>query len=364
MAKKAPKKNDRDTQLATLLQTMNDSGLPVQVGGEYEIQAVSSGIMSFDLSTGVGGFPRGRVSVVQGEEGSGKTLLALSAIAQSQQQGGKAFFIDLEHALTPSFAELLGVAYADLVVSRPSTLNEAYDVTRALLASGLFDVGCFDSTVALATIAELERSAKEAGQRAGKAQVHAEELPKVTSLLTTSQTAFIMISQLRENPNPPSWMRGGKVLYSPGGRAIKHFSSLTVDVSMAKPYKHGNQRIGHRTKTYIRKNKVAQPYMRSEFDMMYATGVDLLAEMMTHAIRVGVIRKQSSWFYFSGSDPATGEEFEHRWNGRAAVDEAFKEDKDLQATLHRVMAEAEIDPSDMESTTEAGSWEEIDEGDD
>lgn len=343
-------------KIEDLIKQMGEQGLHVQMGG-YEIEAVPSGIASFDHSTGVGGFPRTRMSVVQGEEGSGKTLLALSAIAYCQHQlEEKAAFIDLEHALTPSFAQLLGVDYDALLISRPSTLNEAYDVTKALIKASLFSVVVFDSAVALATEEELGKSAREGSTRAGQAQVHSEELKKVISLLTKSRTAFLMINQLREDPNPPPWAKQ-KILYSPGGRAIRHHSSLTVDVSMRQPYKHGSQRIGHRTKTYVRKNKVAQPFLSAEFDMYYATGVDVVAEMVNTAIRVGIIEQKSSWFYFNEIDIDSGEILhEYKWNGRTAVDEAFKEDEEILAHLRERLGDIE----DVTSTAEAGSWDEVD----
>lgn len=344
--------------VALLLAAMAKEGLSAQIGGEFDIHALSSGIASFDQSTGVGGFPRGRVSVIQGEEASGKTLLALAVIAVVQQGGGRAGFVDLEHALTPSFAQLLGVDYDDLVISRPRTLNEAYDVARALVKSGLFHVVVFDSAVALATLDELDKSAREGQKRAGKAQVHAEELPKIVSLASMTDTAFLIINQLRENPNPPSWHRGGKILYSPGGRTIRHISSLIVDVSMAQPYRQAGQRVGHRTKTYIRKNKVGIPYLRAEFDMMYATGIDMVAELISTAIRVGLIKKSSSWFMLEAVDPGTGEQVVGKWNGRAALDMAVKDSPELHGALYRLIQEGEF--AAVDATTEAGTWDMVD----
>jgi recombination protein RecA len=288
------KRNTEEALLQGLLNEMKEGSLPIVTGGGFEIEVAPTGIASFDRSTGVGGFPRQRMSLVQGEEASGKTMLLLIAIAYAQAAGGRCAFVDLEHALTPSFARLFGVDYDALVISRPRTLNQAYDVARKLGTSGLFDIVGFDSAVSLATVADLERSAEDSTERAGQAQVHSDELKKMVSSLH-QRTAFIMINQLREDPNPPKWWKGGKKLYSPGGRALRHYSSLSIEVKKKKPYKQGDLQVGHQVETYIFKNKVAQPFRRSLFDLFYASGVDMDQDLVASAIALGVVTKSGSW---------------------------------------------------------------------
>ena len=317
MAKKAD-------PMEALMQRLAEQGLIIQRGG-HAVEAIPTGIASFDLSTGVGGIPRRRVSIFQGEEGSGKTLLLLLLIAQIQRSGGAAAFVDLEHALTPDFARLLGVDYDGLMISKPRTMEEAYDVARPLCHSGLFDVVGFDSAVALASEAAIDKSARDGQQRAAVAQVHSEELPKIVSTIN-ERTAFVLINQQRENPNPPTWWRGGKQLYSPGGRALRHHSSMTIDITMGKVFRDASgNRVGHVAKTYVSKNKVAQPFRRAEFDIRYDTGVDPLTELIAAAMNGSVLTQSSSWFYLEIVNPSTGEILEtKKWNGRAAMEEEIR----------------------------------------
>lgn len=337
----------KEKALENLLEEMQEDGLPVQKGG-FEVRAIPTGITSFDHSTGVGGFPRGRICVIQGEEGSGKTLLLLALIANVQNNGGTAAFVDLEHALTPGFAKLLGVEYDDLVVSRPRTLDEAYDVSRKLASSGYFDVVGFDSAVALATEAELKKAASESGRRASKASIHSKELPKIVSEVHEN-TVFIIINQLREDPNPPpGW--NGKKLYSPGGRAMRHHSSLTVDVDTSKVYYDDDKnRIGHKTKTYIAKNKVAQPFRRAEFDLFYEAGVDMLSDLVTTAIRLDIVEQRGAWFYVEVVDEETGEIIKNKYHGRANLQEAIKNDHDLKSYINnQIKEEQTVEVEDKE----------------
>lgn len=350
-----------EQKLNKLLEEMQEDGLPAQQGG-FHIEAIPTGIPSFDHSTGVGGFPRRRICVVQGEEASGKTLLLLTLIANVQNEGGRAAFVDLEHALTPGFAELLGVDYDDLTISRPRTLNEAYDVSKRFATSGLFDVVGFDSAVALPTVAEVQTDARESDSRAGKAQLHSQELPKVVSVLN-DKTVFVIINQQREDPNPPAWWSAGKKLYSPGGRALRHNASLIVDVRKRKTYKNGKTKIGHKTETYIRKNKVAQPFQRAEFDLMYASGIDLISDLISTALRHEVIRQSSSHFYLDIIDDEGVVLQEYHWNGRKNMENFIKSDTDESTRIRNYLQlkvsefEDHIDPPANESAMTG--WETV-----
>ncbi len=327
-----------DLQVQTLLAKIVESGQQVVVGGEFEVEALPTGISSFDVSTGIGGLPRGRVVLIEGEEGSGKTLLALATIAQVQRTGGRAAFIDLEHALTPDFARLLGVDYEKLILSRPRTLNDAYDVARPLAESGLFDVIVFDSAVALAPKDAIEKSASAGNQRATEAQLHSQELKKLVSSIS-ERTVFIIVNQLREDPNPAPWARG-KQLYSPGGRALKHASSLTVRVSIGERYEKNKVRIGQLTKTYIVKNKVASPFRRAEFKLMYEGGLDLTSSTIDTCLELGIIRKESSFFILDLFDLESGELIEEfKFHGRVKLEEAIESDERILPALEAYMAQ-------------------------
>jgi len=305
--------------------------------------------------------PRQRISIFQGEEGGGKTLLLLQLIASVQRSGGRAAFVDAEHALTPGFARLLGVDYDKLVISRPRTLNQCYDVARPLASSGLFDVVGFDSAVALATKDEIEASADSGGKRAAKAQVHAEELSKLVSTVH-ERTAVGIINQLRENPNPPGWWNGGKLLYSPGGRALRHHASLVVDVKQGQTHKRGGIRVGHTVRTYISKNKVAVPYRRSEFTLMYETGVDLLTDALTSAIDSGIVEKRGSWLYFDEIDGDGVVVKEHKWLGGESFEEAVRASEELQRQIFWRLGDADVDvdaDNEPSESRESSGWDAV-----
>lgn len=317
----------QDAEVGKLLEKLRKNDVNF-LADNFDVTAIPTGISSFDSSTGIGGIPRRRVSIFQGKEHSGKTLLALVTIASVQRAGGKAAFIDAEHALTRGFAELLGVDWDELLVIRPKTLNDAYDVARELCKSGLFDVVVFDSAVALPTKDEIDAGASDSTKRAAIAQLHSVELRKFAATLD-DRTAFIMINQVRTNPNPPAWMTAVDE-YTPGGRALKHYSSLTVDVKQRKAYTKGDERIGQRIGTHIIKNKCAAPFKKAEFDLIYASGLDLTSDLIDTALEKGVVRQSSSWFYVDIIDEESGELIEEmRFAGRMALEEAMKSNIDL-----------------------------------
>lgn len=340
--------------LSDMLERMREQGLPVQTGG-FEVEAIPSGITSFDLSTGVVGIPRRRISLFVGNEGSGKTLLLLTLVAAIQRDGGRAAIVDAEHALTPGFARLLGVDYDSLTISRPKTLEQCYDVFKEFISSGLFDVVGFDSAVALPCEGDLHLSASESTKRAGQAQIHSTELKKVVSLCH-DRTAMVIINQIRINPNPPSYWSGPPMEYSPGGVALNFYASLRVKFKTTKTFKtSGGQRIGHRIRTTITKNKVAPPFMTAEFDIKYTDGLDSITDLIETAISLGVIYKKSSWFYFDllGNDGEVIEE--HKWLGRDKLDAAIRDDETLEiAVRDRLLVDDEDDEDD-----EPSGWDNI-----
>lgn len=331
MAKKAKGKEDPEAlALADLLAEMAKQSLPVGNISD-RIEVVSSGIASFDHSTGVGGFPRRRMSLLQGKEAGGKTMLALNTIATVQRAGGRCAFVDAEHSLTPSFAELFGVNWEALVKSRPRTMNDAYDIGRGFWSCGLFDVVVLDALVSLATVEELESSASDDRSRAGLARLHSVELRKFNSSVH-DRTAFIAINQLRVNPNPPRWWKAGEMLYSPGGRAVRHASSMTVDVKEAGAITRKGVRVGQKQVTYVVKNKVAPPYQRAEYELRYATGIDLVADLVGTGIRIGLIEKRGAWLQFDMLDDGRVTD-SIREQGREAFEEAIRDDDEATQNL-------------------------------
>lgn len=261
---------DEQELLDTLLAEMMTDGL--RTDSNFDVEFIPSGIASLDASTG-GGFPRRRICILQGEEHSGKTLISLALIASVQRAGGRAAFIDAEHSLTPDFARLLGVDFEKLVVDRPRTLGQAYDILRKYGRSGLFDVIVWDSVTALVPESELDAPAADSQTRASIPQMHSKELPKIMATVD-KRTCVVLLNQMRTNPNPPAWARG-KVMYAPGGGALRHASSLTILVKSGLVHKHGEQRVGQRIRTEAVKNKVGAPYQKAEFDLIYASGLDL-----------------------------------------------------------------------------------------
>lgn len=353
------KKPKEDALVKALLAEMREQGLNAQVGG-FDVDTIPTGISSFDVSTGVGGLPLKRVTVLRGKEASGKTLILLSAIASLQKAGGRAAFVDAEHALTPGFARMLGVDYDSLVISRPTTLNEAYDVFRTLCSSGLFGIVGFDSATALATEEDLMTSARDSGKRASEAQVHSAELKKMIALCHP-KTAMVMIGQLRTNPNPPPGWRGPAPEYMPGGRALQFYASLLVEVKTTEVFRNGSkQRIGHKMRTTIVKNKVAQPYRVAEFDLNYETGLDTILDLINTAILTGIIKKKSSHFYFDVVDEDGEIQTTEKANGRAAIEKLIKGNSEYVMSL-KMQISGGADPRAIPE--HASGWDEIADGD-
>lgn len=307
---------------------------------DFTVVPAPTGISSFDTSTGIGGFPRGRISICQGVEHSGKTLLTLTTIAKAQRDGGRAAFIDAEQALTPQFAKMLGVDWDALepYIYRPKTLDQGMDTLKEIVRSGLFDVVGYDSVTALSTKAAIDQPAGSSASRAASARMFSEELPKIIAVVS-SRTAIILINQMRENPNPPSWHKGGKLMYTPGGMALKHASSFTVEIKPGETYSKGNIRVGHRLKTKIVKNKVGIPYQTAEFDLMYAEGLDLTTDMITTAIQYEIIALRGSTYYIQIADEDGVDLGERKYAGKANLEDAVRTDEFLRQYLERRVAD-------------------------
>ena len=283
------------------------------------VEAIHTGSLTLDLALGIGGIPKGRIVEIYGPESSGKTTVALHCVAEAQKAGGTAAFIDVEHALDPVYAAKLGVDIDSLLVSQPDSGEQALEIAEALVRSGAIDIIVIDSVAALVTKAEIEGDMGDShvGQLA---RLMSQALRKLTGALAKTDCAAIFINQLRE--------KIGVVYGNPetttGGRALKFYASVRIDVRKGEQIKDGSEIIGARTKAKIVKNKVAPPFKTAEFDIMYGTGISHVGELVDVGVETGVIKKSGAWFYYG--ETRLGQ-------GRDNVKKLFSENKELAAEI-------------------------------
>ncbi|MGO9240742.1 MAG: recombinase RecA [Bryobacteraceae bacterium] len=259
------------------------------------IAVISTGSISFDAALGVGGIPRGRVSEVFGPESSGKTTICLQVIAEAQKAGGLAAFVDAEHALDPAYAKKLGVDIDNLLVSQPDSGEQALEITEALVRSGAIDVLVVDSVAALVPKAELDGEMGDSHVGL-QARLMSQALRKLTGTVSKSRTALIFINQIREKIG----VMFGNPETTTGGRALKFYSSVRLDVRRIAAIKDGETVVGNRTKVKVVKNKMAPPFREAEVDLMYGEGMSLVGDLVDVASEKNIVEKSGSWYSYNG----------------------------------------------------------------
>ncbi len=297
-----------------------------QKGGVQPIEVIPTGAISIDYALGIGGMPRGRVVEIFGPESSGKTTLALQVIAQAQKAGGMAAFVDAEHALDAAYAQKLGVDLESLLVSQPDNGEQALEIVEVLIRSGGVDVVVVDSVAALVPRAEIEGEMGEA-QMGLQARLMSQALRKLTGVVSKSKTCLVFINQLREKIG----VMFGNPETTTGGRALKFYASVRVDIRRIASIKEGEAVVGGRTRVKIVKNKLAPPFREAEFDVMYGEGISREGDLLDLAVEHKIIEKSGAWFAYGGERLGQGRENvktflrEHQDLTRAIEDRVRKE---------------------------------------
>lgn len=292
-------------------------------GAQMNVEAISTGSISLDMATGIGGVPKGRIVEIYGPESSGKTTLTLHIIAEAQKSGGKAAFIDAEHALDPVYAKNLGVNVGELLVSQPDTGEQALEICDMLARSGALDIIVIDSVAALVPKAEIQGEMGDSHVGL-QARLMSQALRKLTGTVNKSNTCVIFINQLREKVG----VMFGNPEVTTGGRALKFYSSMRMDVRRIESIKVGDSVVGNRTRVKVVKNKVAPPFKQAEFDIMYGQGISKAGDLLDTAVEHKLIDKAGSWYSFEG---------ERIGQGRENVKTYLQEHKDVMDKIESLL---------------------------
>ncbi|MEK7162684.1 MAG: recombinase RecA [Patescibacteria group bacterium] len=325
--KEAIKNTGKNTDLDKLLESLQDKfgeGAIMRLGDikKVDVAVVSTGSFSLDLALGVGGFPQGRIVEIFGPESSGKSTLALHAIAEIQKQGGKAVYIDAEHALDPDYAKKLGVKLDDLLISQPDSGEEALNIMESMVRSGVIDLIIVDSVAALTPRAEIE--GEMGAQFIGlQARMMSQALRKITAISAKNNVLIIFINQLRDKIG---MMGYGDPTTTPGGRALKFYASVRIDLRRIAQIKKGEEVVGNRTRAKVAKNKVAPPFKIAEFDIIYGEGISYEGDVLNMGIKYGIVKKAGNTYSFEDEKLGVGLE---------ASREKLKEDKKLLGEIKK-----------------------------
>ena len=329
--KKTEAKNARQEALTTALAQIEKKygkGSVMRMGenATMNVEAISTGSIALDMALGVGGVPRGRIIEIYGPESSGKTTIALHVVAEAQKLGGDAAYIDVEHALDPVYARNLGVDIDSLLVSQPDAGEQALDIAESLIRSGAIDVIVIDSVAALVTRAEIEGDMGDSHVGV-QARLMSQALRKMTSAISKSNCVVIFINQLREKVG----VVYGNPEVTPGGKALKFYSSVRIDIRRAETLKSGTEMIGSHTKAKVVKNKVASPFKTAEFDIMYGKGISAEGEILDLAVQFDIVKKSGAWFYYNE---------ERIGQGRDNVKRTLEENPEFTAKLKAQVIDA------------------------
>ena len=332
---KAPA-NDKKAALETVMARIErecGKGSIMRLGenSALNVSAVSTGSLALDFALGVGGIPRGRITEIFGPESSGKTTIALHVIAEVQKQGGVAAFIDAEHALDPVYAKKLGVDIGNLLVSQPDCGEQALEIAETLVNSGAIDIIVIDSVAALVPRQEIEGD-MGASNVGVQARLMSQAMRKLTGAVSKSNCILIFTNQLREKVG----VMYGNPEVTTGGKALKFYASVRIDVRRVETIKNGSEAIGAHTKCKIVKNKVAPPFKTAEFDILYGSGISKSSEIIDMAITLGIIEKSGAWFYYEG---------DRLGQGKDNVRKFIESDKELMAKLEVLIRERVMNPA-------------------
>lgn len=288
-----------------------------------KLDTISSGSLGIDIALGIGGYPKGRVIEIYGPESSGKTTVALHAIAQAQKAGGQAAFIDAEHALDPNYAKALGVDIDELLLSQPDTGEQALEIAEALVRSGAVDIVVVDSVAALVPSAEIEGEMGDS-HIGLQARLMSQALRKLSGAINRSNTIAVFINQIREKVG----VMFGSPEVTPGGRALKFYSSIRVEVRRAEAIKQGTDLVGNKTRIKIVKNKVAPPFKQAIVDIMYGEGISLEGEILDMGSELDIIEKSGAWYAYEG---------ERLGQGRENAKQFLLENEDVKDTVYKAI---------------------------
>ena len=348
MAKKATKStekndalNDRkkalETAIAQIRKENGDEAI-VRLGDQtkQKVSVVSSGSLNLDLALGVGGFPKGRIIEIYGPESSGKTTVALHAVAETQKAGGTAAFIDAEHALDPVYAKAIGVNIDELYLSQPDSGEQALEITETLINSGAVDIVVIDSVAALVPRQEIEGEMGESHMGV-QARLMSQALRKLTAIVSRTSCIVIFINQLRDKIG----VAYGNPETTTGGKALKFYASVRLDVRKTETLKQGSESYGNRVKVKVVKNKVGPPFKVAEFDILYGKGISKSSEIVDMAVSLEIVEKSGSWFSYDGARIAQGKD-----NARKFFEDNPELMQELEAKIKAKLENGEVAESD------------------